>query len=192
MWHHISSLKTLPHALLISDQTFAATRMLHKTRHANLEGPLNICLSVQLPSSLAAECVDLTIIISSLIKHCNHPSSSSPHFHSGVLYCGGGTGIQPGCYLPVRSPTPASALLGHRTEREVSQSHLRQRGSLLSLLPVPPEEHEWNEAGLPGLASDLLGTPQVKKPADSALWVSLHITPKLWYILKIERVEMIQ
>lgn len=165
----ISSLKTWPHALLISEQTFAATRMLHKTRHAYLERPLNICLSVQLPSTLAAECVDLTIIISSLIKHCNHPSSSSSHFHSGLCDCGGGTGIQPGCYLPLRSPTPAAALLGHRTEREVDQSYLRHRGSLLSLLPVSPERHEWKEVGLPGLASDLLRTPQVKKPAGSAL-----------------------
>lgn len=71
------------------------------------------------------------------------------------------------CRSVARPPPPPH--LGHRPERPGGRPLLRQRGGLLALLPAPPEEHERQDAGLPGVAPHHDGPPQAHQPAGGAL-----------------------
>lgn len=127
----------------------------------------------------------LIIVVFTLIKHCNNLPSSHSYLLPGPCDSGGGSVLQAGRFLSLCSPPASPPLLGHRPERPVHQSLLQHWGGHLPVLPAPTEEHEWQEAGLSGVASDFTGPPQAHIQRGGALWVLIRIIQRQCYIIKI-------
>lgn len=164
MWHHLYP--TEPRPLEVSEKSANPNR---ENSHVNKPKQLHVYRAFK--GLFKSMCVWLIIIIVTLIKHSNNPPSSHSYLLPGPRDSGRGTVLRAGRFLPLCGPPASTPLLGHRPERPVHQSLFWQRGGLLALLPLPPEEHEWQEARLSGVASDLPGPPQAQTQPGGALWV---------------------
>lgn len=115
------------------------------------------------------------ITIFTLIKYCNNSPSSNSYLLPWPCDYGGGTELPGGCYMSLCSPPASPPLLGHRTKRSGHQPLLWEWGSLLALLPAPPEELERQKAGLSSVAPNFTEPPQAHKQPGGALWVFIPL-----------------
>lgn len=170
-WHHLSpNVITSENSKNTNNSLWNPIQFLPKTVH----------------TPLPAKCIYL-----SSLSHFDNPPSSQSHLHPGPRDSGGGTVLQTGCCLSLCCPPPSSPHLGHRPEWPVHQSLLWQWGSLLLLLPAPPEEHEWQEAGLSGVASDFFKPPQDPIQPGGALWVFSRIIQRQDNVTKKSSFELV-
>lgn len=170
-WHHLSpNVITSENSKNTNNSLWNPIQFLPKTVH----------------TPLPAKCIYL-----SSLSHFDNPPSSQSHLHPGPRDSGGGTVLQTGCCLSLCCPPTSSPHLGHRPEWPVHQSLLWQWGSLLLLLPAPPEEHEWQEAGLSGVASDFFKPPQDPIQPGGALWVFSRIIQRQDNVTKKSSFELV-
>lgn len=96
-------------------------------------------------------------------------SSSSAHLLLGPRGLIGGSVISPGRLLSSDGPPDPSRLVGHRPAGPNTEPLQERRLCVQLLLAAPPAEHEWEEAGLPCVASCPAAASQDLKPARCAV-----------------------
>lgn len=85
---------------------------------------------------------------------------SATHLLRGTGEPGGRPGVRPCLHLSRRGLPQTRAVLGHGAARPLQEPHRGRRESVHPVLAPPAAQHERQEAGLLGVASQLEGTPQ--------------------------------
>lgn len=96
---------------------------------------------------------------------------SSTHRFPGARDPGGGSVFSSSCFLPGRGPSTSPAYLEHWSAGTVPGPRQRRRLRVQLVLPASTAQHEWEDAGLHGVASWPSGATQDHKLPDRSLWV---------------------